>query len=63
MEPSNFVPIAPHGMASFGAGILVVFYTVVGFEMLTVVAGEARDPSQERTESAARNRLLAARSS
>lgn len=39
-----FVPFAPHGYAELAPATLVILYAFVGFESLTIPAGEMRDP-------------------
>jgi amino acid transporter len=39
-----FLPFAPHGFGETGAATLIILYAFVGFETLTVPAGEMRDP-------------------
>ncbi len=46
IDPGEFTPFAPQGVGRLGETTLVIFFAVVGFEMMTVVAGEARDPKQ-----------------
>lgn len=41
-----FVPFAPHGLSNVGPATLVILYAFVGFETLTVPAGEMRDPAR-----------------
>ena len=46
IQPENFTPFAPDGVTRLGEATLVIFYAIVGFEMMTVVAGEAQDPQR-----------------
>ena len=46
IETDNFMPFAPAGMGRLGETTLLIFYMIVGFEMMTVVAGETRDPER-----------------
>jgi amino acid transporter len=39
-----FVPFAPHGMAQLAPATLIILYAFVGFEVLTIPAGEMRGP-------------------
>ena len=41
-----FTPFAPHGFTEIAPATLVILYAFVGFEVLTVPAGEMRDPQR-----------------
>ncbi|GJM44735.1 MAG: amino acid permease [Gemmatimonadota bacterium] len=41
-----FTPFAPHGLSAVAPSTLVILYAFVGFEVLTVPAGEMRDPQR-----------------
>ncbi len=43
---SKFVPFAPVGWSRFGEAVLVAFYMFVGFEVLTIPAGEVLSPER-----------------
>ncbi len=45
LDLSLFQPFAPHGYSAIGSSTLVILYAFVGFEVLTVPAGEAVDPT------------------
>lgn len=40
-----FTPFAPHGYGELGAATLVILFAFVGFEVLSIPAGEMRDPT------------------
>ncbi len=46
IQPENFTPFAPDGAARLGEATLAIFFAIVGFEMMTVVAGETRNPAR-----------------
>ncbi len=48
VEPTRFEPFAPHGLSaeSIARATLIVIYAFVGFEVLTVPAGEMRNPER-----------------
>jgi len=46
IDGASFSPFAPQGYGEIGAGTLVILYAFVGFEVLTVPAGEMRDPQR-----------------
>jgi len=41
-----FVPFAPHGFGELGPATLVILFAFVGFEVVSVPAGEMRDPTR-----------------
>jgi amino acid transporter len=41
-----FAPLAPHGFTEVGPATLIILYAFVGFEVLTIPAGEMRDPQR-----------------
>jgi amino acid transporter len=41
-----FTPFAPHGFSEVAPATLVILYAFVGFEVLTVPAGEMKDPQR-----------------
>lgn len=41
-----FVPFAPRGLGDMGEATLIILYAFVGFELLTVLAGETREPTR-----------------
>ena len=46
IDGARFTPFAPQGLSDLGAGTLIILYAFVGFEVLTVPAGEMRDPKR-----------------
>jgi amino acid transporter len=41
-----FTPFAPHGFGEIAPATLIILYAFVGFEVLTIPAGEMRDPQK-----------------
>lgn len=46
IDAGRFTPFAPQGFSNIGAGTLIILYAFVGFEVLTVPAGEMRNPAR-----------------
>ncbi len=46
IDVENFTPFAPNGYGSIGETTLVLLWAFVGFEAITVPAGEMRNPSR-----------------
>ena len=46
IDTSNFTPFAPKGMGDLASGTMLILWAFVGFEVLTVPAGEMRDPQR-----------------
>ena len=46
IDGARFTPFAPQGFTDLSAGTLIILYAFVGFEVLTVPAGEMRDPQR-----------------
>lgn len=44
MQPQNFEPFAPHGLAGVGAAISLFVWAFAGWEAVTHIAGEFRNP-------------------
>jgi len=40
----NYIPLAPLGIGSFGAALVIIFWAYVGFEMGTIPASEMKNP-------------------
>jgi amino acid transporter len=46
LDSELFTPFAPHGFGEIAPATLVILYAFVGFEVLTVPAGEMRNPKR-----------------
>jgi APA family basic amino acid/polyamine antiporter len=47
VEPANWTPFAPNGWAGVQAGAAVVFFAFIGFDAVSTVAEEVRDPRRD----------------
>src|ERR1700687_5166323 len=47
MEADNWRPFAPNGWAGVQAGAAIVFFAYIGFDAVTTVAEEVRDPKRD----------------
>jgi amino acid transporter len=47
IDPGLYRPFAPQGYSAVGAGTLVILFAFVGFEVLPIPAGEAKDPKRD----------------
>jgi APA family basic amino acid/polyamine antiporter len=46
-RPENFTPFAPNGWAGISAGAAIVFFAYIGFDAVSTVAEEARNPQRD----------------
>jgi APA family basic amino acid/polyamine antiporter len=46
VEPANYQPFAPNGWAGISAGAAIVFFAYIGFDAVSTVAEETRDPQR-----------------
>jgi basic amino acid/polyamine antiporter, APA family len=46
VKPSNWVPFAPNGFAGIKAGAAIVFFAYIGFDAVSTVAEETRNPQK-----------------
>jgi APA family basic amino acid/polyamine antiporter len=46
IEPANYHPFAPNGWAGISAGAAIVFFAYIGFDAVSTVAEETRDPQR-----------------
>jgi basic amino acid/polyamine antiporter, APA family len=46
VKPENWVPFAPNGWAGISAGAAIVFFAYIGFDAVSTVAEEAREPQR-----------------
>jgi APA family basic amino acid/polyamine antiporter len=46
VHPHNWIPFAPHGIAGISAGAAIVFFSYIGFDAVSTVAEETRDPQR-----------------
>lgn len=47
VKPENWTPFAPNGWAGIQAGAAVVFFAYIGFDAVSTVAEEVRDPKRD----------------
>lgn len=47
VHPANWTPFAPNGWAGVQAGAAVVFFAYIGFDAVSTVAEEVRDPQRD----------------
>ncbi len=47
IKPANYVPFAPNGWAGIGAGAAIVFFAFIGFDAVSTVAEETRQPKRD----------------
>src|SRR5215467_14149951 len=43
---SNYVPLLPNGLGSFGPSLVLIFWAYAGFELGVLPAGEVKNPSK-----------------
>jgi basic amino acid/polyamine antiporter, APA family len=46
-RPANWTPFAPNGWAGIQAGAAIVFFAYIGFDAVSTVAEEVRDPARD----------------
>src|SRR5262249_14259042 len=46
VQPSNWTPFAPNGWSGISAGAAVVFFAYIGFDAVSTVAEETREPQR-----------------
>lgn len=47
VKPENWVPFAPNGFAGIKAGAAIVFFAYIGFDCVSTVAEETRNPRRD----------------
>ncbi|MGA9119419.1 MAG: amino acid permease [Bacteroidota bacterium] len=47
VKPKNWVPFAPNGWAGIQAGAAIVFFAYIGFDAVSTVAEEVRNPKRD----------------
>ena len=47
IKPQNWVPFAPNGFAGIKAGAAIVFFAYIGFDCVSTVAEETRNPKRD----------------
>ena len=47
IKPENYVPFAPNGWAGIHAGSAIVFFAYIGFDAVSTLAEETRDPARD----------------
>ena len=47
VKPQNWVPFAPNGFAGIRAGAAIVFFAFIGFDAVSTVAEETRNPKRD----------------
>jgi APA family basic amino acid/polyamine antiporter len=47
VNPQNWVPFAPNGFAGIKAGAAIVFFAYIGFDCVSTVAEETRNPKRD----------------
>ncbi len=47
VKPQNWVPFAPNGFAGIRAGAAIVFFAYIGFDCVSTVAEETRNPKRD----------------
>ncbi len=46
VRPANWTPFAPNGLAGISAGAAIVFFAYIGFDAISTVAEETRNPQR-----------------
>jgi APA family basic amino acid/polyamine antiporter len=46
VQPANYTPFAPNGFAGISAGAAIVFFAYIGFDAVSTVAEETRNPQR-----------------
>jgi basic amino acid/polyamine antiporter, APA family len=47
VKPQNWIPFAPNGFAGIKAGAAIVFFAYIGFDCVSTVAEETRNPKRD----------------
>lgn len=47
VKPANYTPFAPNGWSGIGAGAAIVFFAFIGFDAVSTVAEETRNPQRD----------------
>jgi APA family basic amino acid/polyamine antiporter len=47
VQPENWTPFAPNGWAGISAGAAIVFFAYIGFDAVSTVAEETRNPARD----------------
>jgi basic amino acid/polyamine antiporter, APA family len=47
VKPANWHPFAPHGWAGIGTGAALIFFAYIGFDAVSTVAEECRNPQKD----------------
>lgn len=47
IEPANYTPFAPNGWGGVSAGAAIVFFSYIGFDAVSTVAEETRNPKRD----------------
>jgi APA family basic amino acid/polyamine antiporter len=47
IKPGNWVPFAPNGFAGIKAGAAIVFFAYIGFDVVSTMAEETRNPKRD----------------
>jgi basic amino acid/polyamine antiporter, APA family len=47
VRPENWLPLAPHGVASLIQGASLIFFAYLGFDVVAITAEEAREPQRD----------------
>jgi len=47
VQPANWTPFAPNGWAGISAGAAIVFFAYIGFDAVSTVAEETRNPKRD----------------
>ncbi len=47
VNPQNWIPFAPNGLAGIQAGAAIVFFAYIGFDAITTVAEETENPKRD----------------
>ncbi len=46
VQPANYTPFAPNGWAGISAGAAIIFFAFIGFDAVSTVAEETRNPQR-----------------
>lgn len=47
VDPDNWTPFAPNGLAGIQAGAAIIFFAFIGFDAVSTTAQECRDPGRD----------------
>src|SRR4029450_2598197 len=47
IDPANWTPFMPQGMAGVGAAAAIVFFAYIGFDAVSTAAEEAKNPKRD----------------